>query len=105
MTNTQLEKEFLDFVMNDVRILKGKYGYQPRFFLDVISEYGIVDTAKRLIHSNKPSEGYEKLWELKALKYSVENQIQDERWYSLFTDEDRSKAKKRLADYGFKVNE
>lgn len=103
MIDTQLEKEFLDFVMNDVRILKEKYDYNPSFFLKMISQYGAVDTAKRLIHSSKPSEGYTKLWEIKALKYSVENQIQDKRWKDIFTDDEREKAKKRLSDYGFQI--
>ena len=104
MDNTELEKQFYEAVMADVRILISKYNYKPVFFLTMIAEHGIVETAKRLINSSEPSEGYTKLWELQALQYSVENQIQDENWHPLFSDNDRKKAKKRLADYGFHVN-
>lgn len=105
MAESNLEKDFRASVMDDIKILKEKYGYNPKFFLDMIIDHDIVDTAKRLIHSSEPSDGYTQLWHLKALQYSIENQIQDERWKPLFTDKDRAKAKKRLADYGFRVNE
>ena len=102
MNNVNLENEFYTAVMNDVKILEKK-GYKPLIFLDMISKYGAIDTAKRLVNSPKPSPGYTKLWEMGALQYSVENQIQDKRWNEVFTDEEREKAKKRLADYGFTV--
>ena len=98
-----LETEFYNSVINDVKILKDKYGYYPRFFLDMIANIGAVETAKQLVNSSKPSEGYTRLWELGVLQYSVENQIQDERWNDLFTDKEREKARKRLSDYGFIV--
>ena len=102
MNNEHLENEFYTSVMNDVKILEKK-GYKPLIFLDMISKYGAIDTAKRLVNSPKPSPGYAKLWKMGALQYSVENQIQDKRWNEVFTDEEREKAKKRLADYGFTV--
>ncbi len=105
MITSNLEKDFLSSVMEDIKVLKKKYRYNPRFFLDMIIEHGIVDTAKQLINASEPSDGYSKLWKLNALQYSIENQIQDKRWKSLFSEEDRLKAKKRLADYGFIVKE
>lgn len=98
-----LEKAFYDSVMKDVKTLKQKYGYMPQVFLNMIIEHGIIETAKLLIHSKEPSPGYTKLWERHALFYSIEKQIQDKRWHDLFTDDDREKAKKRLAEYGFIV--
>lgn len=100
MANSSLESEFYTAVMQDVKILEKK-GYRPLVFLDMISQYGAIETAKRLVNSPKPSQGYTKLWEMGALQYSVENQIQNERWNTVFSDEERAKAKKQLADYGF----
>ena len=97
-----LENEFYTAVMHDVKILHDK-GYKPTAFLDMISRHGAIDAAKRLVNSTEPSDGYRKLWEMGALQYSVENQILDERWKTLFSDEERTKAKKRLNDYGFQV--
>lgn len=69
----------------------------------MISQKGAIETAKQLVNSKEPSPGYTKLWEMGCLQYSIENQIQDERWKTVFSDEERAKAKKRLADYGFIV--
>ena len=104
MTNENFENEFYIAVMNDVKILFKK-GYKPTVFLDMISRNGAIETAKQLVNSKEPSPGYTKLWEMGALQYSVENQIQDKRWKDIFTDDEREKAKKRLSDYGFKVND
>lgn len=102
MIDKDLENEFYTAVMNDVKILVKK-GYKPTVFCDMISRKGAIETAKQLVNSKAPSPGYTKLWEMGCLQYSVENQIQDRRWKDAFTDEEREKAKKRLADYGFKV--
>lgn len=102
MTEKELEDAFYSAIMDDVKIL-AKKGYKPRFFLDMILSKGAVETAKQLVNSKEPSDGYRNLWEMGCLQYSVENQIQDKRWSSLFTDEERVKAKKRLLDYGFRV--
>ena len=104
MTDENLENEFYTAVMNDVKILIKK-GYKPIVFMDMISRKGAIETAKQLVNSKEPSPGYTKLWEMGALQYSVENQIQDKRWKNIFTDDERAKAKKRLADYGFKVKD
>lgn len=102
MTEKEVENEFYTAVMQDVKILVKK-GYKPTAFLDMIAKKGAVETAKQLVNSKEPSPGYTKLWEMGCLQYSVENQILDEKWESLFSDEERAKAKKRLADYGFIV--
>ena len=104
MNNAELEKQFYEAVMGDVKIISSKYGYNPKVFLGMISKHGAVETAKRLINSSKPSDGYTKLWEHNALQYSIENRIQDKKWYPLFSDDARMKAKKRLSDYGFQID-
>jgi len=102
MTEKELENEFYTAVMQDVKILSKK-GYTPRVFLDMIAKKGAIETAKQLVNSKEPSPGYTKLWEMGCLQYSVENQIQDKRWQSVFTDEEREKARERLAAYNFIV--
>lgn len=102
MEDFLLEKEFYDAVMEDIKILMTK-GYKPTIFLEMISNYGAIESAKKLINSQKPSEGYTKLWRIGELQHSVENRIQDKKWESLFSDEDRKKARKRLQEYGFIV--
>ena len=103
MTEKELENEFYTAVMQDVKILSKK-SYTPRVFLDMIAKKGAIETAKQLVNSKEPSLGYTKLWEMGCLQYSVENQIQDKRWQSVhFTDEEREKARERLAAYNFIV--
>ena len=102
MADKELENEFYTAVMQDVKILSKK-GYIPRVFIDMIAKKGAIETAKQLVNSKEPSPGYTKLWEMGCLQYSVENQIQDKRWQSVFTDEEREKARERLAAYNFIV--
>ena len=76
-------------------------GYKPQAFITMTITEGTVNAVKILINSEKISEGFTKLWELKRLDLSMENIIQENEWHELFTEDERNKAKKRLRDYGF----
>jgi hypothetical protein len=78
-------------------------GYKPKAFMSMTFQYGTIDAVKMLINSSKVSDGFTKLWELHRLDLSMENIIQEKDWYNLFTDDERMKAKKRLADYGYNI--
>jgi hypothetical protein len=76
-------------------------GYTPRLFMKMIDDHGVVDAIKRLINTRKVSEGFTKLWKCNHLELSMENIIQEEAWVDLFTENDRKKARERLAAYGY----
>lgn len=77
-----------------------KEGYTPSYFLRMLSEHGGIETARRLINSDTPSEGFTRLWMMKRLDLTVEELVLQPDWESLFTDEERAKARKRLKEYG-----
>jgi hypothetical protein len=55
-----------------------------------------------LIHSPTVSDGYTALWERGHLDLTVEALILDTKWQDLFDEEERSIARNRLKEYGFK---
>ena len=80
---------------------KREAGYPATYFLRMLSELGSLETANRLLHSPRPSEGFTALWERGRLDLTVENVVLRPEFASLFTDEDRNIARRRLADYGY----
>ena len=61
-----------------------------------------LETAKYLINSEKPSDGYTHLYERGRLDLTVEALVvEDARWHSLFTSEELVRARKRLEQYGY----
>jgi hypothetical protein len=76
-------------------------GYKPKAFMTMIVEYNAIDAVKRLVNSDKISDGFVRLWELERLDLSMENIIQENEWNNLFTKEEQEKAKKRLMKYGY----
>lgn len=69
----------------------------------MVNEKGGYITAKYLIHTDNPSDGFTKLWELKRLDLSVEVHVLKSEYDSLFTDEERQICVNRLNEYDYKV--
>jgi hypothetical protein len=78
-------------------------GYRPARMLEMIDKYGGLDTVRRLKmqYEDFASEGYTRLWEFRRLDLSFEALMHDPRFASLFTDEERAWACKRLAEYQY----
>ena len=104
MAFEEKEEEFKKRVFDSIIIMDKKHGYTPSELINMIDKHGTIEAVRRLINSPKPPYGFTKLWELKALDLSLEAIILEEEWKDLFSDEERAKAKKRLTDYGYKIN-
>jgi hypothetical protein len=77
-------------------------GYTPTIFLQMLVRRGGLSTAKYLINSDKPSDGYTNLYERGRLDLTVEAMIvENPKWHPLFTDDEIQKAKRRLRQYGY----
>src|SRR5438067_105802 len=76
-------------------------GYTPTYFLRMISEIGPLATARQLINSDSPSEGFARLYELDRLDLSVEALALQPEWRDLFTPDERKRARVRLSEHGF----
>jgi hypothetical protein len=99
----ELRKQF-DAAMFDIyRRAKDEAGYTATIFLRMVADRGGLATAKYLINSAKPSDGYTHLYERGRLDLTVEAMIvKIEKWHPLFTSGEIGKARKRLADYGYR---
>lgn len=92
-----------DEAMFDIyRRAKLETGYNATIFLKMLHDRGGISTAKYLLNSEKPSDGYTNLYDLGRLDLTVEAMIIEEpRWHDLFTPEELKKARRRLRAYGY----
>jgi hypothetical protein len=97
-----LEKQFDEAMSNIYRKAKSEAGYNATMFLQMlIKDRGLL-TAKRLINSTKPSDGYTALYLENCLHLTVEALIVDNiKWQSLFEPIEIEKARKRLLEYKY----
>lgn len=95
------EQNFQNEMLNTYKEAK-KLGYKPTRFLQMIDEYGAVETAKRLLASeDNLSDGVTKLWELGRLDLSMESIVIKPEYKELFTEQEIKIAEKRLKDLGY----
>ncbi len=71
----------------------------------MLHEHRGLETARILLHAPNVSEGYVALWERKRLDLTVESVILAPEWKSLFSKEEPDIARRRLAEYGHKLDE
>jgi hypothetical protein len=84
---------------------KRELRYPANRFLQMLGEHGGVVTAKQLLWSDKPSDGFTFLWEHRRLELTVEAHILLDEFASLFSNEDRQRALDRLERYGWPNNQ
>src|SRR4051794_6050427 len=99
-----LESEFHDAMVDLYRRAKSEIGSFARDLIDMISHEGGRETARYLLDTKDPSNGYVVLWEKGRLDLSVEAEILLPKWHDLFRDEQRDTATRRLKDYAFDVD-
>lgn len=71
----------------------------------MVANQGGLQAAKALLNSSAYSEGLTRLWEEKRLDISMEATVLKDPWRNLFTDEELSTAKKKLAALGYEIED
>jgi len=100
-----LEHEF-DMAMMDIyRRAKTEARYNATRYLQMLEQHRGLDTARILLHAPHVSDGYTALWERKRLDLTVEALILQKKWHSLFSDQEREIARKRLEEYKYEFKE
>lgn len=99
-----LEHEFHEAMVELYLRAKREINYTARYFIDMVSNDGGRETARYLLDTKEPSDGYVVLWENRRLDLSVEAEVLRPRWHDLFSDEQRAVAIRRLREYGFDVD-
>ena len=99
-----LVKQFDQAMLTIYLRAKSEAKYTASIFFNMLNDRGGLATAKYLINSDTPSEGYTRLYDLGRLDLTVEAMVVEEpRWHRLFTEEELAKARKRLTAYGYKA--
>jgi len=81
-----------------------KLKYRPNAFKKMLNAYGGFDTVNRILASGKPSDGFERLWELGRLELTCEAVIVETKWRRYFDASLVASAEKLLqgVNYAFK---
>nr|WP_276511185.1 DUF262 domain-containing protein [Kineosphaera limosa] len=88
--------------MRDVYVRsKKEAGYTASGFLGMLQRHGALETARRLLAAPHISDGYTALYEVGRLDLTVENVVLQPEFESLFSDEERETAQRRLAEFDF----
>ena len=95
------ESDFDREMLNTYEQAKAECGYVASRFMQMVGEDGGVATAKRLLATSTPSDGFTTLWECERLYLTVEFAVLKKEFASLFTDDERATARKRLLDLHF----
>jgi hypothetical protein len=97
----EVEREFHRAMVAIYETAKRELGYNATRFLQMLSEQGALATARQLLWSDTPSDGFTALWSHHRLDLTVEAHVLQQRYAILFSDDDRQRARDRLAAYGW----
>jgi hypothetical protein len=96
-----LEAEFTQALEGTIEAAKAR-GYIPTYFMQMLSEHGGVETAKRLLAKTEPQTGLFELWKLDLLHESMEAVIWDNlKYHRLFTPAELDEAHRRLEELNY----
>lgn len=91
-----LERRF-DAAMLDIYHGAARLGYRPTRFLEMVQVHGGVETAHRLLATEKVQDGLGELFLLNRLDLTVEHHVLLPEFAPLFSLEERHTARVRLA--------
>lgn len=93
--NAQAARRF-DAAMRAIYDGAARLGYRPTRFLEMVAEYGGVETAHRLLAADKIQDGLAQLFLLGRLDLTVEDHVLRPEYRSLFSVAERQVARSRL---------
>ena len=89
--------------MKDVYVrAKSEANYTATYFVGMLSDYGGLGTAQRLLATTQASTGFTALYERGRLDLTVEALVVKPEFASLFTDEEINIARQRLDQLGYR---
>jgi hypothetical protein len=97
-----LSQKFDKALFDAYRRAKIEANYNATIFYGMLTTRGGRDTAKYLINSSKPSDGYTALYERERLDLTVEAIVlENPQWQKLFEPEELERARARLKQYDY----
>lgn len=101
---TRAEREFHREMIDGAERLKREIGYNPTRFNQMVAEHGGPEAARQLLTGRNASDGFTTLWEAGRLEMSVEAAVLLPWYEALFTDRQRTVARRRLTEHRFDVD-
>lgn len=98
----QVERQFHQAMVAIYETAKRDLGYNATRFLQMISEQGGLATARQLLWSDQPSDGFTTLWSHHRLDLTVEAHVLKPDYTALFSEADRQQARMRLELHGWR---
>ena len=98
---SELEQLFHEAMIQVYKDAKEYCQYNATYFLQMLSEKGGLRTAKHLITTDSPSDGFTTLYLCGRLDLCVESVALKPIYAELFTEEELILAKERLLEYGY----
>ncbi len=99
--HNSLEINFHKEMLGIYRKAKEECGYIATRFLQMVSNEGGLRTARKLLATAEPSDGFTELWANHRLDLTVEFLVLKSEFRPLFTDQEITIAKERLILYGY----
>lgn len=95
-----LVRQFHLELLNVYKAVTRELGYPASRLFHLLEELGGVETARRIVGADHPSETFTKLWERGRLDLTVEYLVRHPHFRGLFSEELVERAIRRLRDYG-----
>ena len=97
-----LADEFTLKLLDGYREAVEACNYRAKAYLGMLGELGGVGSAKALLGTNKPSDGFYVLWKCGRLDLTLEAAISDNpQWHCLFTQAELDEAHRRLEELSY----
>ncbi len=97
-----LKRNFGRRILRDLQVVR-EAGYRPGYLQRMVTQYGGWSAAKQILATDKVHEGLSALWEMGLLQHSVEAAVLNPAFRELFSDDERERARRRLADLGHEI--
>jgi hypothetical protein len=92
LTDTNFERDMFAIC----RRARDEVGYTPSVFLRMLEERGAIATAKYLLSTPRPSDGFVALWEANRSDLTVEHLVLQPSYSPMFTESELQTARQRL---------
>ena len=99
-----LEERFNQAMLDIYKIAKSDINYSANYFLQMVSELGGLEAARRLLAKTELSDGFAELYLHDRLDLTVEAHVIRPEFRALFTAEELRIAEKRLRDMDYKFD-
>jgi len=101
----ELKQKFHQSMIDIYKTAKRELNYTASYFIQMVSELGGLETARRLLTKNELSEGFTELYLRDRLDLTVEAHVIKTEFRPLFTPQEIAIAKQRLQDMDYPINE